>query len=93
MSEAVENEKQHGLIWKELKSLRSAVFGNGTKGHEQRIIDLEARTKPENCIGSKELEKYKQEIDDKKNFSMQTVLLWIAVIGIIVQIITSLYIE
>ena len=35
--------------------------GNGAKGAEKRIQELEERVKPEQCIGLKAFEKYLQE--------------------------------
>ena len=90
-TEAVDNEKQHGLIWKEIRSIQSAVYGNGSKGHEQRISELETRAQPENCIGAKIMEAYRIEIEKKKSFSVQTILLWITAIGIITQVFISFY--
>jgi len=87
VGEAIEAEKDRGKMWTEIARIRNTVFGNGSIGHEQRIMALETRVKIENCIGVKAMNEYEKAINSRKSFDMTKALLIVAIAAIIVDII------
>jgi hypothetical protein len=41
--------------------------GNGSKGAEQRLQEVEERVKPENCLGRQAIKEYLDEQEERRN--------------------------
>ena len=67
----------------EISKLKSTVFGNGSKGHEQRIESLEQESKDASCPTGKAFTQYLKELQERKGFRKSDISNWIAAAALI----------